>query len=65
MGDKHNNAEIGWGLLKIFFRTTRPILTRLGTSHPWEERLKFVQIKGIAPLQWEVIAKSKNTMKII
>jgi hypothetical protein len=58
MGDNHKNAKIGWGLLKIFFsRTTGPILTRLGASHPWEEGLKFVQIKGIAPLQGEVIGK--------
>jgi hypothetical protein len=48
---------MGWGLLKIFSRTTGPILTRLRRSHPWEEGLKFVQIKGIAPLQGEVIAK--------
>jgi hypothetical protein len=27
-----------------------------------EEGLKFVQIKGIAPLQGEIIAKSKNTL---
>jgi hypothetical protein len=36
-GDNHKNVKIGWGHLKIFSRTTGPILTRLGTSHPWEE----------------------------
>jgi hypothetical protein len=42
---------MGWGHLKIFSRTTGPILTILDTNHPWEEQFKFVQIKGIAPLQ--------------
>jgi hypothetical protein len=28
-GDNHKNVKIGWGLLKIFSRTTGPILTRL------------------------------------
>jgi hypothetical protein len=41
----------------MFSRTTGPILTRLGTSHPWEEGLKFVLKKRIAPLQGEVLAK--------
>jgi hypothetical protein len=35
-GDNHNNVKMGWGHLKIFFsRITEPILTRLGTNHPW------------------------------
>ena len=35
-GDNHKNVKIGWGHLKIFFSTTTgPILTRLGTNHPW------------------------------
>jgi hypothetical protein len=34
-GDSHKNVKMGWGHLRIFFsRTTRPILTRLGTNHP-------------------------------
>jgi hypothetical protein len=33
-GDNHKHVKIGWGHLKIFSRTTRPILTRLGTNHP-------------------------------
>jgi hypothetical protein len=57
-GDNHKNVRIGWGHLKTFFsRTTSPILTRLGTNYPWREGFKFVQTKGIAPLQGEVIAK--------
>jgi hypothetical protein len=35
------NVKMGWGHLKIFFsRAIGPILTRLGTNHPW--------VKGIA-----------------
>jgi hypothetical protein len=56
-GDNHKNVKIGWGHLKIFFRTTGPILTRLGTNHPLGRGLKFVQMKDIAPLQGEIIAK--------
>jgi hypothetical protein len=42
MGDIHKNVEIGWGHLKIFLsRTTEPILTRLGTNHPW---VKGIQV---------------------
>jgi hypothetical protein len=48
---------MGWGHLKIFSRTTGPILTRLGINYPWGRGLKFVQMKGIAPLQGEIIAK--------
>jgi hypothetical protein len=37
-GDNHKNVKMGWGHLKILFsRTTGPILTRLGTNHPWDE----------------------------
>jgi hypothetical protein len=43
--------------LKVFSRTAGPILSRIGTSHPWEEGLKFVQIKGIASLRGKVIAE--------
>jgi hypothetical protein len=33
---------MGWDHLKIFFsRTTRPILIRLGTKHPWG---KWIQV---------------------
>jgi hypothetical protein len=41
-GDNHKNIKMGWGHLKIFSRTTGPILTRLGTNH------SKVQIKVIA-----------------
>jgi hypothetical protein len=34
-----------------------PILTKLGTNHPWVREFKFVQMKGIALLQGEIIAK--------
>jgi hypothetical protein len=58
-GDNRKNVKMGWGHLKIFFsRTIGPILTRLGTNHHWGDLgIKFVQTKGIALLQGEIIAK--------
>jgi hypothetical protein len=57
-GDNHKNVKMGWVRLKIFFsRTTGPILTRLITIHPWENGFKFIQMKGEALLQEEIIAK--------
>jgi hypothetical protein len=50
-------VKIGLGNFKIFSRTTGPILTRLGTNHPWGRGFKFVQAKEIALLQGEMIAK--------
>jgi hypothetical protein len=40
-----------------FFRTTGPILSILGTNCPLGSEFKFVQTKGIALLQGEMIAK--------
>jgi hypothetical protein len=40
-GDNYKNIKMGWGHLKIFFsRTTGPILTKLGTNHPWMNRIQ-------------------------
>jgi hypothetical protein len=36
-GDNYKNVKMGWGHLKIFSRTTGPILTMLGTNHPLGE----------------------------
>jgi hypothetical protein len=48
-GDNHKNVKMGWSHLKIFFsRTTRPILTRLGTNH-WGERIQVYSNKGDSP----------------
>jgi hypothetical protein len=33
-GDNYKNVKMGWGHLKIFSRSTGPILTRLGIDHP-------------------------------
>jgi hypothetical protein len=39
--DNHKNVNMGWDHLKIFFsRTIWPILTRLGTNHPWRKRIQ-------------------------
>jgi hypothetical protein len=32
-GDNHKNVKMGWDHLKIFSRTSGPILTRLDTDH--------------------------------
>jgi hypothetical protein len=48
-GDNHKNVNMGLGHLKIFFRTTGPILTRLGTTHPWEELFQVCSSKGDCP----------------
>jgi hypothetical protein len=53
-GDNHKNEKIGWGHLKIFFsRTTGLRLIRL----LWGRGFKFIQTKGIALLQREIIVK--------
>jgi hypothetical protein len=40
-GDNHKNVKMWWGHLKIFFsRTASPILTRLGTNHPYVEGIQ-------------------------
>jgi hypothetical protein len=56
-GDNHKNVKLGWGHLKIFSRTSGPILTRLGTNHPWGRKFKFVQIKGHVLFKGEIITK--------
>jgi hypothetical protein len=39
-----------WGHLKIFFsRTIGPILTRLGTNHPWREKIQVSLKEGDSP----------------
>jgi hypothetical protein len=45
-GDNHKNVKMGWGHLKIFFRTTWPILTRLGTNHFWVKRIQDCSKEG-------------------
>jgi hypothetical protein len=41
---------MGWGHLEIFFwRTTGPILTRLGTNHPWREIILLSLKEGNSP----------------
>jgi hypothetical protein len=41
---------MGWGHLEIlFFRTTGPILTRLGTNYPWRERIHVSLKEGDNP----------------
>jgi hypothetical protein len=51
------HKKMGWGHLKIFSRTTVPILTRLGKNHPSVRGFRIVQMKGNSPVQGEIIAK--------
>ena len=48
-GDNHKNVKIGWGHLKIFYRTTGPILTRLGINHPWRKGIQVSSNEGDCP----------------
>ena len=44
-GDNHKNVKMGWIHSEIFFsRTTRPILTRLSTNHPWPSWVKGIEV---------------------
>jgi hypothetical protein len=48
-GDNHKSVKIGWGNLKIFSRTTGPILIRLGTNYPWGEGIQVCSNEGDSP----------------
>jgi hypothetical protein len=43
----------------FFSRTTGQISTTLDKNHSWKEGIKVFQMKGIAPLQEEMIANKK------
>jgi hypothetical protein len=53
----HLSVSVNFYIFNFFSRTTGPILTRHGTNHPWGEGFQVFQMKGIAPLQGEIIAK--------
>jgi hypothetical protein len=59
-GDNHKNVKMGWGHFKIFFsRTIGPILTRLGTNHPW---VKGIQV---CSKKWDSLSpKGDNSKKV-
>jgi hypothetical protein len=44
-------------IFDFFFGTTGVILTRLGTDHPWGRCFRFAEMKVIALLQGEIMAK--------
>jgi hypothetical protein len=49
-GDNHKNVKMRRSCLKIFFsRTTGPILTRLGTNHPWVNGTQVCSKEGDSP----------------
>jgi hypothetical protein len=48
--DNSERVNILWKFLKIFFsRTTGPILTTLGTNHPWREGIQVCSKEGNCP----------------
>jgi hypothetical protein len=62
--DNHKNVKMGWGHLIIFSRTTGPNLTRLGTNHPWRERIQVSVKEGDSPSLRGDNSESKNTQNI-
>jgi hypothetical protein len=44
--DNHKKAKMGWGHLKIFSKTTGPILTKFDTIHPWWEGIQVCTHEG-------------------
>jgi hypothetical protein len=48
-GDNHKNVKMEWGHLKIFSITTEPILTKLGTIHPWVKGIQACSNEGDCP----------------
>jgi hypothetical protein len=48
-GYNHKNVKMELGHLKIFSRTTRPILTRLGTNHHWGKGIQDSSNEGDSP----------------
>jgi hypothetical protein len=45
-GDNKKKVKMGWGHLKIFSRTTGPILTRFGTNHSWVKGIQVCSKEG-------------------
>ena len=48
-GDNHKKAEIGWGHLIIFSRTTGPISFKLKTNHPCMKQIQVYSNEGPWP----------------
>jgi hypothetical protein len=52
-GDNHKNVKMVWGHLKIFSRTTGPILTRRGTKLSLREGIQVCSNEGDSLSPWE------------
>ena len=66
-GDNYEMAKIHWWNLKknIFFsRTSRPILTKLGTKYRWLKGIQFCSNKGSFP-RGDITKLLKNIDKIL
>ena len=57
-GDNYKYVKMGWSHLKIFSsRSTGPILTRLGTNHPWVKGIQVCSKEEDSPSPREIIAE--------
>ena len=55
-GDNYQIAKIHWrNLITSFSRTTEPILTKLGTMHPWVKGIEVCSNRGPCLFQGEII----------
>jgi hypothetical protein len=57
--ENHKKVKMGWDDLKIF-RTTGSIFTRLGTNHPWRERIQVCSKEGNYASPWEDNSEKVN-----
>ena len=60
-GDNYEIVKIHWQFSKIFFRTSRPIATKLGPKHPWVKRIQNCSNEGFCSFfQGEKIMKLRK-----
>ena len=52
--------SVNFYIFDFFSRTTGPILSRLGTNHPWGRGFRIVEMKGNDLAEGEVIAKEEK-----
>jgi hypothetical protein len=64
-GDNHKKLKMGVGSFdNLFLQNHWANFNQTRINHPWGRGFKFLQMKGIALLEGEVIGKSKNTLNI-
>jgi hypothetical protein len=55
--------SVNFYILNFFSRTTGPILTRLGTNHPWVKGIQVCSKEGDSPFPKGYNSESKNTLE--